>query len=291
MTIGVIAMKRYLSAIVGLGLLLLGTILVTGAIAQDNGSKVLRVNGAAMASDQVDKWAKQFMEANPDARIVVVGSSAGKGFQAFLDGNAEIAMMSRDIRAEERKKASDKGLKLVERPIGKAAVAVITHPRNPLNELTFDQMKALYTGEYDNWKQVGGPDEPARCLSRRIPESGGAVFFVNTVLKEAPLGPKTVLTETWDAILKVCSVAQDLPLGIVPHTRNMTGAKVLAVKVDDKSPSVLPKDENVKNGTYPICLTFNFVWNEASKDPAIVKFADFCKSQGGEGRMSSGAPN
>jgi phosphate transport system substrate-binding protein len=288
-TIGVIAMKKYLLPLVSLGVFLMGTILVTGAVAQENGKKTLRVNGAAMASDQVDRWAKQFMEANPDIRIVVVGSSAGRGFQSLLDGNSEIAMMSRDIRAEERKKATDKGFKLVERPIGQAGIAVITHSRNPLTEVTVAQLKSIYTGEYDNWKQLGGPDEPVRCLTRRIPESGGAVFFHDTVVKGAPFGPKAVMTETWDAILKVCTTAQDLPIGIVPHTRNLNAVKVLAVKGDDKASSVLPKDENIKNHTYPISLTFSFVWNEASNDPAITKFADFCKSQGGESLTSSGS--
>lgn len=275
-------MKRYLLSLIVLSLLFSSAAFISGVQAQENEKKLLRVSGAAMASDQVDKWAKQFMAANPEIRVVVVGSSAGKGFQAFLDGNTEIAMMSRDVRAEERKKAGDKGLKFVEKPIGQAAIAVITHARNPLNELTPGQLKALYSGEYDNWRQVGGPDEPVRCLSRRVPESGGAVFFANTVLKEAPFGSKTVMTETWDAILKVCTAAQDLPLGIVPHTRNLAGVKVLAIKTDDKAPSVLPTEEHIKNRSYPICLTFTFVWDEATKDPAIVKFADFCKSQGGK---------
>jgi len=283
-------MKRHLPTLVGIALLLLCTVFMTGTAAQEGGKKLLRVNGASMASDQVDKWAKQFMEANPDTRVIVIGSSAGKGFQAFLDGNAEIAMMSRDIRAEERKKAIDKGLKLVERPIGQAGLAVITRTRNPLNELAFDQLKGLYTGEYDNWKQVGGPDEAVRCLTRRVPESGGAVFFSNTVLKDAPFGARTVMTETWDAILKVCSTAQDMPIGIVPHTRDLKGVKVLAIKTDDKSPAVLPKDENIKNQSYPISLTFNFVWDEANKEPALAKFADFCKSQGGKDLLSSGHP-
>jgi phosphate transport system substrate-binding protein len=274
-------MNRYLLSFLVLPLLFSSTALITGVHAQDTEKKLLRASGAAMASDQVDKWAKKFMEANPDIRVVVIGSSAGKGFQAFLDGNTEIAMMSREVRPEERKKADDKGLKFVERPIGQAAVAVITHARNPVNELTSGQCKALYTGEYDNWRQVGGPDEPVRCLSRRVPESGGAVFFANTILK-APFGGKTVMTETWDAILKACSAAKDLPLGIVPHTRNLTGVKVLAIKTDDKGPAVLPTEENIKNRSYPICLTFTFVWDEATKDPAIVKFADFCKSQGGK---------
>ncbi len=276
-------MKTDSSKKVVLGFLLLIAILVTNATAQDNRNVVLRVSGAGMASDQVDKWAKQFMEANPEARVIVLGSSAGKGFQAFTEGNTEIAMMSRETSADERKKATEKGLRMLEKPIGRAAIALITHPRNPVSELTLEQAKKLYTGEYDNWKQVGGPDAPVRCLTRRVPESGGAVFFANKVLAGTPFGPKTVMTETWEAIVKVCSVAEDLPIGIAPSTRNLSAVKVLSIRNDDKSVTVAPNDQTIKDGAYPIVLTFSFVWDQGSKNPVTVKFVDFCQSQGGGG--------
>ena len=170
-------MKRVLATVIAVSFGFLTVVCTNIASAQDSGRKVLRVNGAGMASDQVDKWAKRFMEANPGIAVTVIGSSAGKGFQALLSGAAEIAMMSREISADERKKANEKGLKLAEKPIGQAAVALITNPRNPLSELTLQQVKGTYTGQYVNWKEVGGPDEPVRCLTRRVPESGGAVFF------------------------------------------------------------------------------------------------------------------
>jgi hypothetical protein len=39
-----------------------------------------------------------------------------------------------------------------------AGMAVLTHPSNPVNELTPEQIRRIYTGVYDNWNQVGGPD-------------------------------------------------------------------------------------------------------------------------------------
>ena len=273
-------MKKILGTTLGVIFVFIVLALVSLPNAQETGKRVLRVNGAGMASDQVNLWAQRFMETNADASVMVIGSSAGRGFQSLVDGNAEIAMMSRDISADERSKANDKGLQLIERPIGQAAVALITSPRNPVAELTLEQVKKLYAGEYDNWKQVGGPDEPVRCVSRRVPESGGAVFFQSKVLDKDPFGPKTMFTETWEAIIKVCSTAQDLPIGIIPHTRNLSGVKVLGIKRDDASAAVTPTEDNVKSELYPIILSFKFAWNDKSKDPTIQKFADFCESRG-----------
>ena len=171
-------------------------------------------------------------------------------------------------------------VQIAERSLGNAAVALVTHPRNPVNELTFDQLRKLYTGEYESWKQVGGPDEPVTCLSRRVPESGGAVFFQEKVLDGKPFGAKTVVVDRWYTILKICAENRCLPIGIVPHTRDTSGAKMLRIKRDDVSPSVAPTLENVKNKTYPITLPFSFVWNAQSKDPVTQKFVDFCQNQG-----------
>ncbi len=254
---------------------------ISVTIGQDSSKKILKVNGAGMASNQVDKWAKQFMTKTPDVSVTVVGSSAGKGFQSFLEGNTDIAMMSREIRSDERRKANDKGIQLAEKPIGYAAIALITNQRNPVNELSLDQLRRLYTGEYDNWKMVGGPDEPVKCLSRRIPESGGAVFFWEKVLGGEPFGNKTVMTETWETISKVCSSSQELSLGIVPSTRENTGVKLLKIRRDDGSPAVFPTEENIKNQSYPIILPFSFVWNAQSKEVSAQKFVEFCQMLGG----------
>jgi phosphate transport system substrate-binding protein len=274
-------MKKILAASLGMALVLLAPALVPLAGAQDTAKKILRVTGAAMSSDQVNIWAQQFNEANPDMSVTVVGSSAGRGFQTLVDGGAEIAMMSRAIRPEERKQAEEKGLQLVERPIGYAGIAVITTSRNPVSELTFEQMKKLYTGEFDNWNKVGGTDEPVRYLSRRVPASGGAVFFQQQVLGKETFGQKIVFTDSWEAILKVCTVAKDLPIGIVPATRNRSEVKTFRIKRDDQSQAVLPTEEDIKSQTYPIVLLFTFAWDGRSKDPAIVKFVDFCQSGGG----------
>lgn len=274
-------MKKIL--VVGLTVCFIITVMILAPFssAQESGKKGVRVNGAGMASDQVNKWAQEFMAKNPDVSITVIGSSAGKGFQALLEGSAEISMMSRQIRPDELKKANEKGLQVAEKPIGQAAIALITSPRNPINELTLEQVRKIYTGEYDNWKQVGGPDEPVRCLTRRIPESGGAVFFWEKVLGQEPFGSKTVLTETWESIVKACSLGQDLPIGIVPHTRNLAGVKLLAIKGDDTSRARTANDENVKAQSYPIILSFSFAWNGRSSDPAIGRFVEFCQLQGG----------
>ncbi len=268
---------------------LLFTILVCTAIAaayspflsaQDTSKKALRVNGAGMAAAQVQKWAQSFMQANPDTNILVVGSSAGEGFQGLFNRSADLAMASRLISTDEQKQADAKRIKLAEKLVGYAGVALITHPKNPVDELTPEELRKIFTGEYTNWKHVGGPDATIRTLTRRVPESGGAVFFQEVILNKQPYGPGTVMTESWSSIQKACAAASDLPIGITPANGVDNGIKVLAIKKDETSPGIKPSPETLKNRTYPIIVSFRFYWDSQSQDDTLKRFVEYCALQG-----------
>ena len=248
--------------------------------AQDPNQRALRVNGATMASDEVQIWAIKFMQLNPDIRVVVAGSSVSKGFDDLFTGNVDLVTSGRDMSPAEQKKAAEKGISLTYKLIGYAAVAAITSPKNPINELTLDQLRSIFIGQYTNWKQVGGPDVPIRCLTRGIPESGGAVFFMQDVLRHQPYGSGTVVMDNWRSIVKVCGGATDLPIGIVPMRTPKGGAKILGIKRDENSPAVIPSEETLKVRSYPIINSIRLFWDGHTEDDRIRKFVDFCESEG-----------
>ncbi len=257
--------------------------MTSASIGQDASKRAIRVNGAGVSSAQVDLWAKSFMAANPGVNVLVTGSSAGKGFESLFERNAEIALASRVISQEEEKKAASLGIQLGDQLIGYSGVAVITNPNNTVSELTLAQLRKIFTSEYTNWKQVGGPDAPIRCLTRRVPESGAAVFFQEKVLDKQPYGPTTTMAETWGTIIKVCSTGKDLPIGIVPVNQALSASgmiKNLKVKEDENSPGVAASDETLRDKTYPIILPFRFYWDEKTASDQLKNFIEFCASKG-----------
>jgi len=52
-----------------------------------------------------------------------------------------------------------------EEQIDLSGISVIANPANPVNELTHDQIHKIYTGEYSNWSQVGGPDLAIKVMT------------------------------------------------------------------------------------------------------------------------------
>jgi phosphate transport system substrate-binding protein len=265
--------------VVGLGLL---SILLPSqpCLAADPAKPPIRVNGAAMASDQVQLCANEFMAANPTLNVVVTGSSAGKGFEALLEGTADIALASRLILPNEFEKATSKGINLANKQIGNAGMAVVTSPKNPLNEMTMDQLKQIFLAERRNWKELGGPDLPIRCITRRVPESGGAVLFMEKVLHNSPYGPTTVFADSWSAIMKICAAADDLPIGMGPVFIVRGEVKIIAIKKDQASVGIKPTVETLKDKSYPIIDPIFMYWDKRTENQDIQRFIDFCADKG-----------
>jgi len=250
------------------------------AHAQVADQRAIRADGAAVSADQVQAWAKEFSTANPGINVVVQGTSAGKGIESLIGRSAEVAMASRNINENEKKAASEKGLQLQEKLIGYSGVSVVTSPKNPVSELSIEQLKQIFTGEITNWKHVGGPDAAIKVLSTKVPKSGGAVFFQQRVMDGKRFGPNTNFMESFYLIVKVCSISEDIPIGIAPSAWGAKGTKLIAVKKDAESQGVQPSEQTVRDRTYPITLPFKFYWDGQSSDQRVPRFVDFCASKG-----------
>ena len=249
--------------------------------AQEQTTKVIRVNGAGVASDQVNDCAQKYMASHPGVSVVVTGTSAGKGFESLVDGQAEVAIMSRQVLPEEEKVAQEKKISLKSKNIGLVGVAIITHPRNLLNELSLEQIAQLFCGEYRNWNEVGGPNEMARPVSRRVPESGAAVFFQASIMKGKAFASNASLTLSWQTVIKLCADDKSLSIGIAPPTRVMTDktVKVIAVKKEQSGNAILPTPEHISDGTYPIVLPVSLMWRAQDESPDLLNFVEFCSKK------------
>lgn len=53
-------------------------------------------------------------------------------------------------------------------PIGKDALVFLVNKDNPVNGITTEQAQRIITGEYRNWNELGGSDEPIRAYQRGI---------------------------------------------------------------------------------------------------------------------------
>lgn len=247
-------------------------------------AQAVRIGGAGLLSDIVQFYKQEFEQKGSKCDLVVTGATTGQGFQMLIDGDLEIAMVTRKITPEETKKAESKGLSLQSRHLGQIGLAIITNKKNTVTELTMDQLAKIFKGEITDWKQVGGPSEPIKVTQRAVPETGAGVLFQDVVLKKAPYAKDSAVMSSYGTTVSVCS--KSYGIGYIPTTTTFfskmgeRGVKILQIRKDESSPpyrlsaGILPKDSE-----YPISVSFLMYWNASAQNPCAKGFVDFVDKQ------------
>ena len=201
-------------------------------------------------------WAEKYQSLRPKVRISVSGGGTGTGIAALINGTVDIANASRQIKSEEIASAEANGIDPKEFVIAGDAIAVIVNPDNPVDQLTIQQVSDIFSGKYNNWREVGGEDRPIVRLSRES-NSGTHVYFLENVLRQGDKENKTLFAQ--NTLLLPSSE------GIVSEVRDNPNAigydglgyitpdlKVIAIAENSESPFVIPSIQTVNDGTYPI---------------------------------------
>ncbi len=192
--------------------------------------------------------AEAFMEEYDAVDISVTGGGSGTGIAALINGSVDFANASRAIKDEEVDEAEANGIEPVEYTVAFDGIAVVVNPALGVEDLTFEQLGAIYRGEITNWKDVGGPDKDIVILSRDT-SSGTYAFFLEHVVqaddKEAVYSPNARLMPSTQAIVDE-TIANDAAIGyvglgyVVPEIDivKIDGVEASAEAVQDKSYNV-----------------------------------------------------
>lgn len=251
-------------------------------VQQQAAKAMITVKGSDTMVHLVSSWSENFMKLNPNITVSVTGGGSGTGIAALLNGTTDIAASSRDIKKEEMKLAEEKGLDLKEVTVGKDAISIVVHPENPVESLTMQQIKDLFTGKITNWKEVGGPDKPVLLYSRES-SSGTYAFFQEHVLEKQDYAPTARLMPATSGIIE--AVAADkggigyVGLGYAENVKDKI--KVLPVKAKPDATAVLPSEESVLNGSYPIARALYLYLSKAASE-AAQQFTDYALSSDGQ---------
>jgi phosphate transport system substrate-binding protein len=242
----------------------------------------ITIKGSDTMVHLASSWAETFMKQNPKIEVSVTGGGSGTGIAALLNGTTDICAASRKIKNKELQLALQKNIHPHEIAVAKDGIAVVVHPDNPVKELTLEQLSKIFTDKSLRWRDVGGSDEEILVFSRES-SSGTYVFFQEMVLKKQDYMQDAKLMPATSAIIQ--SVSTDkLAIGYVGLGYALAAkdkVKIIAVKADDNSPAVMPSDETVKTGQYPIARRL-FMYLDGEPQGTVKKFMDFCLSAAGQ---------
>lgn len=185
---------------------------------------------------------QEVYEPENDVILHITNNGSGTGAAAVINGNADIAMLSRDL------KSSETNAGLVPTVIGIDGIMAIVNDDAGITDISAVQLAKIYSGEITNWSEVGGRDLGINVISRE--EGSGTRDGFESILREAY--PDYVTTSS--------TISQASTSAVLSTVNNTTGAigyisLGYAYKVGNSTTmlsldGVEPTAENVQDGTY-----------------------------------------
>lgn len=225
------------------------------------------------------RWAEAFMARNPGISVQVTGGGSGTGTSALINGTTDVCNASRPMKSSEREKLKQRYNSLgVEVKAARDGLAVYLPESSPVNELSLEQVKGIYTGKIRNWKELGGPDKGI-ILYGRENNSGTYVYFRDNVLKGQDFAPAMQSMPGTAAVVN--AVSKD-PNGIgFGGAAYAKGIKFVGIKTDANAEAYAPTPGNIKAGKYPI-TRFLYMYLRSRPTGDVKKYVDFALSDEGQ---------
>jgi phosphate transport system substrate-binding protein len=237
--------------------------------------KVVICGSNTIGEELAPRLVAEYQKDHPDAAFETEFKGTTYGFGALFVGRCDIAAASRDANTNEMALARDNGIQLTNEAIGTYCVAVVVNANCPFSDLTRAQVRDVFTGAVQNWKEVGGPDSPIHLVIRH-PVSGTYLGFRELAMEDKPyaLGAKT------------CTNYTDI-VQAVGADRNAIGYSSfqLATKPGIKAIAIggaAPSAAAVKQGKYPYARTLRLYVNSTAEVPAARDFTGFVLSSRGQ---------
>lgn len=101
----------------------------------------------------------EFERLNPEAKITYVSKPTKVAITNFLNKDTKLIMISSELNPDEIKYLKDYKIDVQKQEIASDAVAFIVNTDNPVKRVTSEDLKKIFTGEYEQWTQIKAQDE------------------------------------------------------------------------------------------------------------------------------------
>ena len=172
-------------------------------------------------------------------------------FMNLIDGNADMILTHRTLSPDEKEYADASGVTLTETPVALDAFVFVVNKNNPVESLTVQQIRDIYTKRITNWQQVSGRDADMQVYTR--PRNSGS----EEVMREIVMGDEDPADFPESEVGAMIQVFHEVLYNedAICYTFN-NYKELIARRPDSDVPKiavngVFPSDATVRNMTYP----------------------------------------
>jgi len=253
---------------------LLGSILIISFASAER----IVIKGSTTVLPIAQKCAEAYMVDNPDVKISISGGGSGNGIKAVIDETADIGDSSRFIKDKEVKFAMAKGVYPVPFRVAYDCIVPIVHSSNNLENITLEQLRAIYKGAIKNWKDIGGPDRKIVVISRDT-SSGTYEVWHKKVMKKERIFPGALLQASNGTIVQAVSKNKNA-LGYIGIGYLDSSVKALTVN------SIKGSVQTTLSGIFPVSRPL-FMFTTGWPKGETLNFINFVLSPNGQSLVQS----
>ena len=212
-------------------------------------------------------------EADTGITVTYNPTGSGSGIKAVAAGICDIGLSSRDLKDEEKEQG------LTATVLAYDGIAIIVNPENPISDLDVETIAEIYTGEIENWSEIGGNDAEIVLIGREA-GSGTRDGFESITGTEDNCKYRQELTSTGDVITTVAGNPEAIGYASVASVKD--NVKMLTVG------GVAPTEETIKDGSYVVQRPFVLVTKaDTDLSESAQEFFDYITSEKAREAISS----
>lgn len=179
--------------------------------------------------------------------------------------------------------AEEHGVSLVLTPIGKEAFVFFVNSQNPIDNLTLEQVQAIYSGEITEWEDLGVEGFGDIRAFQRNEGSGSQSMLIRMMDgKELAKAPEENVVVGMGGIISQTADYKNYKNAIgfsfrFYSTEMAANDQIKLLSIDGVAPTV----ENIENGTYPLTSYFYAVTRSDASENTL-KLVDWILSEQGQ---------
>lgn len=247
-------------------------VLLSASIAQAD--TTLKWVGCGITKKAFMKELATAYEAKTGVKIDIQGGGATRGIRETIsmESDADMGGTCRFMLHSEQA-----GQAIKAQPVAWDALVAIVHKNNPVDNISIENLRAVYRGEITNWKQLGGPDRPLKLFVRKGKISGVGRTLRKLVLNDfdAEIPSEHVFKSSGP--LEKAILQDESAIGVT----GISSAKRRDVKILSLNGKI-PSYENIKHGDYilyrPLYIVVNYLKPQSD---AVEQFLEFALSDEG----------